>query len=239
MKRRTLTLTLCILACIALIGVGFASWVITYNKDAEVTGNVTVDEISDKRHIVTATISTASIQFGATAVPSDINDPWLTVPTAASNLVITFDVTITNSNLDDLESTPIEVSLEEKEVTIGTNEKQTPYAAAVDENYVIALDKVKVDIVKKNGAEEPSESNNYTATYTVTITFDWGTKFALDGDNKPSATGTPKNPTEFYNRQTYSDILANNALSTLQSTEYKNLAYAQFIITVSANTKSN
>lgn len=235
MKRRTLTLTLCILACIALIGVGFASWVITYNKDAEVTGNVTVDEISDKRHIVTATTSTASIQFGATDVPEDITDSWLTVPTAACNLVITFDVTITNSNLDDLNDIPIKVKLEEKEVSIGDAIKQTPYATAANKNYVKALENVEGVVTKKI---DGSEENNYVATYTVTITFDWGSKFALDNENQPSATGTPKNPTEFYNRQTYSDDLANDALSTLQSDEYKNLAYAQFTIIVSANTKS-
>ena len=49
MKRKTLTLTLSILACLALIGVGFASWVISAGKTETVTGNIVVDDVSDKR----------------------------------------------------------------------------------------------------------------------------------------------------------------------------------------------
>lgn len=40
MKRKTLTLTLSILACLALIGVGFASWIISAGKTETVTGNI-------------------------------------------------------------------------------------------------------------------------------------------------------------------------------------------------------
>jgi len=35
MKRKTLTLTLVLLSCLALIGVGFASWIISANTTKE------------------------------------------------------------------------------------------------------------------------------------------------------------------------------------------------------------
>lgn len=231
MKRRTLTLTLCILACIALIGVGFASWVITYNKEAEVTGNVDVDTISDQSHVITVvdTTSISNIKFGATK--TTISNPWLTVPTEACNLVLTFDVTITNSNSDNLESNPIKVELVEEAVTIGETANQKPYAAAVTANLVGALPTSTSGIVISQ-KDAGTEDNNYVATYTVTVTFTWGSKFI------PSGSDSPVNPTDFYNGQTYTSDLAADALSTLGGETFKNLGSAQFKITVSPNTKT-
>ena len=40
MKRKTLTLTLSILACLALIGVGFASWIISADTSATAQGSL-------------------------------------------------------------------------------------------------------------------------------------------------------------------------------------------------------
>ena len=49
MKRKTLTLTLCLLACFAVISVGFAAWIITNDAREEVTGNIQVDTVTDSR----------------------------------------------------------------------------------------------------------------------------------------------------------------------------------------------
>ena len=49
MKRKTLTLTLSILACLALIGVGFASWIISANTSTKAEGSFIVDTVTDNR----------------------------------------------------------------------------------------------------------------------------------------------------------------------------------------------
>ena len=54
MKRKTLTLTLSILACLALIGVGFASWIISADAIKEAEGNIIVDTVTDKSYVISA-----------------------------------------------------------------------------------------------------------------------------------------------------------------------------------------
>ena len=50
MKRKTLTLVLCLLTVMSLVGVGFASWVINANASEDVSGNIVVDTVSDERY---------------------------------------------------------------------------------------------------------------------------------------------------------------------------------------------
>ena len=58
MKRKTLTLTLCLLALVALFSVGFAAWVVTAPiNDTDASGNFVVEEVSDERVTLTATIA--------------------------------------------------------------------------------------------------------------------------------------------------------------------------------------
>lgn len=52
MKRKTLTLTLSILACLALIGVGFASWIISADTSTNAKGSFIVDTVTDNRLVV-------------------------------------------------------------------------------------------------------------------------------------------------------------------------------------------
>lgn len=52
MKRKTLTLTLSILACLALIGVGFASWIISAGATKNAEGSFIVDTVTDNRLVV-------------------------------------------------------------------------------------------------------------------------------------------------------------------------------------------
>lgn len=242
MKRRTLTLTLCILACIALIGVGFASWVITYNKEAEVTGNVQIDSISDKSHVVTVVEGKDQrVVFGAKAASTEVSKPWLSSGKNEKNeddekeyLVLTYTVEV--SNYEDLASgKEFIVTVEE----VKGEDDSTPYAVALSNGLVAELpaqtddestNKVKIESTKTNGQ------------YTVTITFDWGTYFG------------GKNPTDFYNEKdptavrddaieitgqtsvTYKDD-AFNVINNLDA--YKNLAKASFKVTIKPNVNSS
>lgn len=242
MKRRTLTLTLCILACIALIGVGFASWVITYNKKAEVTGNVDIDTISDKSHVVTVTSGAGqSVVFGAKAVSSTTPKTWLTLgksdsgeDDATENLVLTYTVKVTNWN-DLVTGKEFIVTVEE----VKGSDDATPYASAVTSELVASLpsqtDSDATNKIKIENTETDGE-------YKVTITFNWGTYF------------NGKNPTDFYNENEATAVRTDaksiegketvtymeDALNVIKNLDaYKNLKSASFKVTINPNVSSS
>lgn len=49
MKRKTMTMLLCLLTVLSIVGVGFASWVITAEATEIRTGNIVVDTVTDER----------------------------------------------------------------------------------------------------------------------------------------------------------------------------------------------
>lgn len=76
MKRKTLTLTLCLLACFAVISVGFAAWIITNDATKEVTGNIQVNEVTDSRLSIEMVSGEGStITFGKPA--GYVDEGWL------------------------------------------------------------------------------------------------------------------------------------------------------------------
>ena len=94
MKRKTLTLTLSILACLALIGVGFASWIISAGTSATDQGSFIVDTVTDNRlvatgrwititkdsgenEVVTSDDNSKKVSFGAPAKMEN-TEAWLT-----------------------------------------------------------------------------------------------------------------------------------------------------------------
>lgn len=110
MKRKTLTLTLSILACLALIGVGFASWIISAGKSATATGNIVVDDVSDKRISLTYewVDGKSSIIYGWDENYVTKEKDWLKNDTVdkKADLDLTLKVTVKdgNNNLYDPES---------------------------------------------------------------------------------------------------------------------------------------
>lgn len=80
MKRRSLTVLLCLLAIISLASVGFASWVISAGDTEEATGSITVHDVSDERlEIIEVKIdgkepADASFVFGKS---SEGTEKWL------------------------------------------------------------------------------------------------------------------------------------------------------------------
>lgn len=98
MKRKTLTLTLSILACLALIGVGFASWIISANTSTTAQGSFIVDTVADKTYVVSGEWleNKSSIIFGAPATMNAQN-PWLTNNSEGKteNLTVTYQLTVT------------------------------------------------------------------------------------------------------------------------------------------------
>lgn len=99
MKRKTLTLTLCLLACFAVIGVGFAAWIITSDAEETVTGNIKVETVEDHRLKINIISTEADnvIRFGKPV--GYAADSWILNNEAETeNLTATIKFTITKGN---------------------------------------------------------------------------------------------------------------------------------------------
>lgn len=182
MKRKTLTLTLSILACLALIGVGFASWIISANTSTKAEGSFIVDTVADKTYVVSGEWleNKSSIIFGA---PDTMNaqNPWLTNNSEGKteNLTVTYQLTVTYG--DEKKATGIA----NKITALVTAPENANYTAAVNGKLIIAPTNATV--------EEASEGNG---KYNITVTYQWGEHFGK------------VNPYTYYNAKTATDKLS-------------------------------
>ncbi|MGM9900320.1 MAG: hypothetical protein ACI32E_07075 [Bacilli bacterium] len=190
MKRKTLSLTLCLLTCLALIGVGFAAWLITYNSSAEKTGNITVETVSTRTYQVVVTDVANEIRFTA---PQAQSAPykWLTSSLTDSGFeqltaVFTVVVNITGNG----EQEKVQVNYPGKGSTDNALPTITNELAIVDTvstAWATALsNKVVADLTVAD-VEWTENVNDGKYTYTVEVTGKWGDHF----ENK--------NPYDFYN----------------------------------------
>ena len=79
MKRKSITLTICILAVLALASIGFASWIIS-NPEASGhdDGTIWVDDVTSQVYDVAATLSVTEIQYGVPTGYLPKATDWLT-----------------------------------------------------------------------------------------------------------------------------------------------------------------
>lgn len=197
MKRKTLSLTLCLLTCLALIGVGFAAWVITYSDTDSKTGNINVETVETNEYdFVILTESAPSFDFTKPAHPDTFANPWLTSTSSTTEVLsVSFDVKVVNKSAT--ESTKgIQLSFptylpeaDKPEVTVSfkvadayTSKWTAVTGANLLKNFEIAVDE-----------KAPAADDDYV--YTITISTDWGT--ALNGQN----------PYNYYNAK---DMTASN-----------------------------
>lgn len=191
MKRKTLTLTLSILACLALIGVGFASWVISAEVSATpAEGSFIVDTVNDKSYKVEGAWldSQSKITFGAPATMNASN-PWLTNDSEGKteNLTVTYQLTVTYGN--GTKATGI------------ANKITAVVTAPADKNYTAAVNG-KLIIAPTNATVVEAPEGN--GKYNITVTYQWGEHF----DNV--------NPYTYYNAKTATDKLSGTETTYMQ-----------------------
>ena len=121
MKRKSLTLMICLLAAFALASIGFASWIITNpNASTEEDGTITVDDVESEVFEIGAAWSTDNkIKFGVPSGYSAKTTDWLTNDSGNVDfLEAILVVTITAEDSENLESAltkaPITVTLSGK-----------------------------------------------------------------------------------------------------------------------------
>ncbi len=197
MKRKTLSLTLCLLTCLALIGVGFAAWIITATDTQTRTGNIEVDTVTDNRYsldVTPAEGSAQSIIFGAPATMNDTNATWLTNSGGADkteSLEATFTVKVLKGN--DAKGIAVNYNggdpvAEAPTMTVGVSvfnaddSANTAWATAIAQH-----------VVSDFTVEITSATTDENGTvYTVKVIGHWGSAFN-------NADGTPINPYNYYN----------------------------------------
>ncbi len=185
MKRRSLTVLLCLLAIISLASVGFASWVISAGDTEEVTGNIQVETVTDKRLVISG-VSLSAENFIFTGKPqtTTVTNPWLKYDNSTTEVlssVLSFNVAFKDKTT----------------VTNGTNatitvkwDKSTEelLLGAVEEGYILA-----VPTLSLTGSE---------GEYSVNITFQWGTKFGGTAPTGEGDAGTAgSNPFDYFNKK--------------------------------------
>lgn len=205
MKRKTLTLTLSILACLALIGVGFASWIISANTSTKAEGSFIVDTVSDKSYTVTGDWKDKKSEIIFSAPTGDTTNGWLTNDSAKKeNLTVTYQITVKYG--DETKATGIA----NKITALVTAPKNANYTAAVNGKLIIAPTNATVE-----------ETGEGTGVYNITVTYQWGEHFA-------NAEGINQNPYVYYNEKQPSDVLiegttyledAKSSLKTLAAIE--------------------
>lgn len=205
MKRKTLTLTLSILACLALIGVGFASWIISANTSTKAEGSFIVDTVSDKSYTVTGDWKDKKSEIIFSAPTGDTTNGWLTNDSAKKeNLTVTYQITVKYG--DGTKATGIA----NKITALVTAPKNANYTAAVNGKLIIAPTNATVE-----------ETGEGTGVYNITVTYQWGEHFA-------NAEGINQNPYVYYNAKQPSDVLiegttyledAKSSLKTLAAIE--------------------
>lgn len=191
MKRKTLTLILSILACLALIGVGFASWIISAEVSATpAEGSFIVDTVNDKTYKVEGAWlnSQSKITFGA---PDTMNakDPWLTNNSEGKteNLTVTYQLTVKYG--DNTHATGIK----DKIITTVSAPADPNYTAAVNGGLIIAPTNATVE-----------ETGEGTGVYNITVTYQWGEHFGK------------VNPYTYYNLKNATDKLNGSETTYMQ-----------------------
>lgn len=198
MKRKTLTLTLSILACLALIGVGFASWIISADAIKEAEGNIIVDTVADKTYVVSGEwlANKSSIIFGAPATMNNTESTWLTNNSTdkKENLTVTYQLTVKYGD-----NTPA-TGIKDKITALVVAPENASYTAAVNGRLIIAP--------KNATVEETAEGSGI---YNITVTYKWGKHFA---DSADATEGV--NPYTYYNAKTATDKLSGTETTYMQ-----------------------
>ena len=174
------------LSSVALVSVGFASWVISGNDTTTLDGNIAVDTVEDGRYNILNKDSLKSnanngqynITFGQ---PSSMNTSgaWLTAKNGKTQVLsFTMKVYINNYN----GNTQNNVAAGALTVTLAgkTQSDEDKYDAAVDHGVVKALPSVSnggitVSAKTLDNDNESSYKGQYYST--VTVTFGWGLHF--------------------------------------------------------------
>ncbi len=200
MKRKTMTMMLCLLCTLALVSVGFASWVISTSTTVQQEGNIVVETVSDKRVNVKVEFLSSSannqIIFGRPKDYVEKTSDWLINDKSGNeeNFTLKFKVTITEKTSTST-STSVQLNQTDKfEITLEADTKYTQltnYSSGNYSNKNLVSELVNGD----SGNVEVSKAYKEDGYYEVEVTIKnaWGSSFGN------------QNPYNYYNEKTSVD----------------------------------
>ena len=212
MKRRSLTVLLCLLAIISLASVGFASWVISAGDEEVATGNIQVEEVTDKRLEITG-LTIEGVAYGSENMPTFIFGAedgktlsWLTNNTKeVLSLTLSFKVVYKNDH--DTPVTDAVISIE-----FGAND------LTVFGDWITILE------------TNPTATHKGNGVYECELTLDWG------------ASWNGENPFTFYAGKNANDPISTDSTTTWAddantklTAMYTALKTAQYKVKITAN----
>lgn len=203
MNKKPTILAVAALGSLALIGTGFAGWVIVANATSTASGNITAYEVTDNRLTATgkwagdsATADSGSIVFGKPSGASETASTWFkSKDVGEEKLSDTYTLSIKSKNKTDNAEIKVSAKLAITENDSDPDTK-TPYADAVKNNWIKAPTLTHTGSTTNLFESETSSItlglSEGTATAEFAFTFAWGSHFG--GEN-------PQNPFTYYNNK--------------------------------------
>ena len=228
MKRKALTITICFLALVSIVSIGFASWVITKPMEEQTAaGSITAEAVKVDGYTLGLKWQGVEegqnpvIHFGKPSTENTVVTPgveaWLAADGESQEEALTCTLRITVSNTANIASElTLTLNTVVSEVLKELNDDSTAFGKAVAANY-IAMPTVKVGanaaapydpatkvaIAKTDfTADGEGAASGYCD---VVITFAWGSVFG------------GINPLNHYNQADYTDEKANEAQTALEA----------------------
>lgn len=203
MKKKAMIMAVASLGSMALIGTGFAGWVISANTTTSAGGLITAYDVVDHRLSVeggewtTANAATGNVVFGKGGTVS-AKKPWFNFEGVdPEQLEDTFTFTVKSKDAKDNGTIKVtcdkatDFKVEAKTTTTAETgevwEASAAWTAAVDAGLVTVPD---ITFAPENG-EYKFDGTTGAVTVSMKVTFKWGAHFEIDG--------VAKNPYEFYN----------------------------------------
>lgn len=229
MKRKALTITICFLALVSIVSIGFASWVITKPMEAQTAaGSITAEAVKVDGYTLgvkwqgVAEGQNPVIHFGKPSPENTLETPddvtaWLAADGESQEEALTCTLRITVSNTANIASgLTLTLNTVIDEVLKELDDESTAFGKAVAADY-IAMPTVKVgsnDAAAYNPVTKVAiAQGDFTADIEdpasgycdVVITFAWGDLFG------------GINPLNHYNQANYTDEKANEAQTALEA----------------------
>ncbi len=167
MKKRTIALMLSVLAVMMLVGVGFATWVISSGDAKEKTGNLVVETVRDDRLNITVTPLDSSENAG------DALNVNFTAPASATTGWLTGE-----GNLTEKKTLVFRVSVAREDGSAFTNVADVDFTAALKEGTTnnILLDGIIVEATNFISYGEKSIVSG-AIQCDITVAYEWGALF--------------------------------------------------------------
>ena len=201
MKKKAMIMAVASLGSMALIGTGFAGWVISANTTASADGLITAYDVVDHRLSVeggkwtTANAAKGNVVFGKGGTVS-AEKPWFNFEgVSTEQLEDTFTFTVKTKDTKDTGTIKVacdnakdfKVEAKKADVTGDVWEASAAWTDAVNAGLVTAP---VITFAPENG-EYTFNGTTGAITVSMNVTFKWGEHFEIDGK--------AKNPYEFYN----------------------------------------